>query len=508
MAIPRAGADVKIPAVISSHMVLQRDMPVPIWGTAAPDESVTVTFRDQKKTAVTDNTGKWMVKLDPMKVGEPGILSIEGKNKIILGDVVVGEVWLGSGQSNMAMLTESYIANDAPLAKLSGTAVPDIRMASAKSPWQQASPEKMRNFSAMMIAFAVPLQKELGVPVGVLVGAVGGTPSGYWVTQEMLDKDEAFKAAVIAADKKQPIEDRKKAWDAEMAKYNAELARLKAIEEKSATTQPTAMRASAKLRRPPEPLPPGKSHGAIGHLFEAHIRPLMPYAIRGVLWDQGEGGTALETIDQYTAMGALIKGWRSAWQQGDFPFIYIQKPSGEGSTLEEVTAATRPSKAFTLPATPPADSAYRENHIRIMDYPGTAMVISSDLGGGTHPKSKSSYGARAAKVALGFAYGKPVEYYGPQYESHAAEGGKIRVKFKHVGKGLVSAGDKVQGFAIAGDDKVFYWAIGEIDGDTVVLSSDKVAKPVHVRYAWSQRITWATLFNKDGFPAISFSTLR
>jgi sialate O-acetylesterase len=237
---------------------------------------------------------------------------------------------------------------------------------------------------------------------------------------------------------------------------------------------------------------------------------MMPFGIRGVLWDQGESGTAITGVDQYTLMGALIRGWRKEWGQGDFPFLYVQKPSGGGCAYDQKDPVTNKANAFAaLPANPPATQAglYRETHIRIMKYPNTAMVISTDLGPGIHPTNKSGYGARSARVALGMVYGKRVEYYGPLYDSHQTDGNKVSVRFSHAGGGLMyQHGDKVQGFAIAGEDKVFHWADAKIEGDVVVLTCDKVPKPVAVRYAWGDTHPWANLFNKDGLPAITFRT--
>jgi len=236
----------------------------------------------------------------------------------------------------------------------------------------------------------------------------------------------------------------------------------------------------------------------------------VPYAIRGVLWDQGESGTAVPEVDQFTMMGALIRGWRNVWGQGDFPFLYVQKPSGGGCAWDEENPVTRMADAFSKqPAAPnkDADGQYRALHIKIMQHPNTAMATASDLGSGVHPINKSGYGRRACRVALGLVYGRKVEIYGPLYESHTAQGGKIRIRFGHVGQGLaIKHADKLQGFEIAGEDGIFHWAEAEIDGDTVVAGSAEVSKPVHVRYAWSRNHTWANLFNQAGLPALTFST--
>jgi sialate O-acetylesterase len=247
----------------------------------------------------------------------------------------------------------------------------------------------------------------------------------------------------------------------------------------------------------------------IGYLYAAHIQPYLPYAIKGVLWDQGESGTAIRGVDQYVLMGALIKGWRAAWGQGDFPFLYIQKPSGGGCTWDYADPVTNKADKFSdkLPAAVPAgnEGLNREIHLKIRQYPGTFLVTASDLGPGIHPLNKSGYGARAARVALGAVYGKKVEIYGPTYASMKVEGDKIRVSFTHIGQGLAfKNGEKLQGFAVAGEDKKFQWADATIDGDTIVVHSDKVAKPVAVRYAWGGVHPWANLFNKDGLPAQTF----
>jgi sialate O-acetylesterase len=256
--------------------------------------------------------------------------------------------------------------------------------------------------------------------------------------------------------------------------------------------------------------PPRKPRGPVklGDLYAAHIEYVVPYAIRGVLWDQGESGTAVPEVDQFTMMGALIRGWRNAWGQGEFPFLYVQKPSGGGCAWDTENPVNRMADAFsTQPAAPnkDADGQYRALHIRIRQHPNTAMVSASDLGSGVHPANKSGYGRRACRVALGHVYGRDLEIYGPVYESHTVEGNQIRVRFGHVGQGLaVKHADKLQGFEIAGDDAVFQWADAEIDGDTIVVSCPQVSQPVHVRYGWSRNHTWANLFNKDGLPALTF----
>lgn len=494
----QASADVKLPPVLSSHMVLQRDATVPIWGTAAAGEEVTVKFRDQTKTATADKDGKWLVKLDALKAGGPDKLTVAGKNTLTLDDVLVGEVWVGSGQSNMQGTVGGYVKGDPALAELAKVgSYPKIRLSKSGRAWQETTEKTVNDHSAILFAFGVKLQKELDVPVGLMVGAVGGTPSGYWLSDAAYRNDEACKAVVKKFAATYDFEKAKKDHADKLAAWE------KAVEQaKKDGKNPPG--------KPAAPVAAGESGGKIGNLYEANIRPMQPFAIRGVLWDQGESGTAINGVDQFTLMGALIRGWRAEWGQGDFPFIYVQKQSGGGCAWDPTNPVTNQGEKFTpLPKTVPAtaDGLYRELHIRIMAYPNTFMATSSDLGPGIHPTNKSGYGERSAQVALGGVYAKKVEIYGPVYKSHKIDGDKVRVTFDHVGKGLAfQHGDKLQGFALAGADGMFHWADAVIDGDTVVVSSAAVQKPTAVRYAFASKHTWANLFNKDGLPALPFRT--
>ncbi len=488
-------AEVKLPPVISDHMVLQRDVPAPIWGTASPGETVSVSIAGQTKTTKADDKGKWSVKLDPLKLAEGLTLRVKGSNTITINDVLVGEVWLGSGQSNMDMHVASYTAGDNVLSNAANATYPKLRLLHrGRKGWELAEPTNNVQFSALLFAFGFRLQQELKVPVGIMVGAVGGTPSGYWLTEEMYRSDAACQEQAKEFAKTYD-------FDAAMRKYEKDLAAWKPLAEKAKAEKKRAP------RPPTKPAKAGESAGRIGNLYEAHVRPYAPYAIRGVLWDQGESGTAITGVDQFNVMGALIKGWRKEWGQ-DFPFLYVQKPSGLGCAFDDKDPLTKHAGKFApLPKTVPAtsDGLYRELHIKIQRHPKTAMVTSSDLGNGTHPVSKSAYGARAVHVALAYVYGSNLPPSGPLYRSHEIEGNKIRVKFWNTGQGLVARhSDKLQGFMIAGADKKFIWADAVIDGESVLVSNPAVSKPAAVRYAWSSVFTWANLFNKDGLPALTF----
>ena len=495
-------AEVKLPPVISSHMVLQRDMPVPIWGTAAPGEKIIVAFAGQTKTAEADAQGKWLVKLDPLATSaEPRNLTITSSKSdkpVMLSDVLVGEVWLGSGQSNMAGAAGSYEGRDEGMAQnLNAAPYPALRViGSGATGWQEGTKDNLRHFSALQFSFGIRLHKELGVPVGLLAGAVGGTPSGNWLSAEAFASSQAIKDAIAHA----PAFD----LDAANKKYEQDLAKWKKLEAdaKKKGEKPRG-------RGPFKPVKPGECfRGPVGNLYEKHIRAFIPYAIRGVLWDQGEAGTAIQGVDQCTVMGALFAGWRKDWGQGDFPFLYVEKPSGQGCGWDKNDPVTRNANEFKpLPATVPGIGSGREQYIRMLKHPNAFMVTASDLGSGVHPTNKSGYGARAARVALGAVYAKPVEIYGPVYQSHKVADGKVVISFTHVGKGLVfRGGEKLQGFAVAGVDKKFVWADAAIEGDTIVLSNTKVREPQVISYAWAADQTWANLFNKDGLPALPFRT--
>lgn len=509
-------ADVTMPPFFSDHMVLQRDGIAPIWGTAEPGENVTVRFRDQEQQATADAQGNWRVELKGLKAGGPDELTITGKNTITLTDVLVGEVWVGSGQSNMGGSVGLYYKNDPALEQMMSTAYPQIRGCTARGGWKVATPQNSgmprrswtgnATFSALLFSMAVRLHEELNVPVGMMLGAVGGTPSGAWLSPETLAADKPSQKQMAAY---------AEAYPAALKEYEDRLARYEQEEAKRKAEGKTM------ARGPSAPYPPGTVHGKpIGHLYALHIKPFVGYGIRGVLWDQGEAGTRVGGVDQYTMMGALIRGWRNAWNVGEFPFIYVQKPSGHGCSWDSPTAAPgtpigQPRANVIQPFTPLPNRVPGgggglngfDNYVKMMTYPNVGMVISTDLVAGIHPIIKSAYGDRAAKVALGIVYGKPVEYYGPVYASHTIDGNVVRVTFTHVGNGLTMRhSEKLQGFAVAGDDKVFQWAEAKIDGDTVVLSSPDVARPTAVRYAWGWYTPWANLFNQDGLPAVAFRT--
>lgn len=486
VSVPPLHADVTVNKMFSDHMVLQRDLSVPVWGTASPDEAVTVAFRGQTKQATADKDGKWIIKLDPLQVGEASALSVTGKNSVSFKDVLVGEVWVGSGQSNMAGKAGQYAKNDPVLTKnIQSGPYPTLRLYAGGS-WKVADSTTIPGFSAIHFSFGQALHEELKVPVGLMVGAVGGTPSGRWLSSEMAMADKSLVAKLGS------MEEQRTAYAESVKVWEARAATAKAEGKKAP-------------RKPRGPI-------RIGDLYERNVQPFVPYGIRGVLWDQGESKTALPNVDQYTTMNALINGWRQVWGQGDFHFLHVQKPSGGGPAWDTENPVNRLAVAFNaaLPGshvTDPAAMHYQLQHIKIGTLKNAPLVTASDLGPGIHPANKSGYGKRACRVALGTVYGHDVAVCGPVYKSHKSEGDKLRVTFDHIGQGLAFRhGERLLGFEIAGADNKWVWAEATIDGDTVLLHSKDVKQPTQVQYAFQKKINFANLFNKDGLPALTFTT--
>ena len=485
-------AQVTVARVFGDHMVLQREMPVPVWGSAEPGESVMVRFRDQSQSIVADAEGNWMVKLEALALGDPSELVVSSSvNEVRFQDVLVGEVWIGSGQSNMAGPVKSYAKNDPVLVKaISDGPYPLIRGRNIQG-WKVADNEGINGFSAIHFSFGLNLHRELGVPVGLMLGAVGGTPSGLWLSEAMVEADSALMAMLKTEGGYADMAALRAANESALAGWKIEAEKQKAEGEKPA--------------RFPGPILPGGLYGR-------YIEYMVPYAIRGVLWDQGESRTRIPGVDQYTTMNALISGWREVWGQGDFPFLHVQKPSGGGCAWDPDNPINREALAFdpvlpALGAARPVPMDYPLSHIKMGTLKNAPLVPVGDLGVGVHPANKSGYGQRAAQVAMGTVYGRDVSVSGPVYRSHKIEGASIRVSFDHVGKGLACRhADEVLGFAIVGSDGNWVWADAVIDGETVVVSSSEVPQPRSVRYAFSKTAPYANLFNLDGLPTLMFTT--
>ena len=488
-----AAADVKLPAVFGDHMVVQCDAPVPVWGWADPGEKVTVTLGGQSKTATADSAGKWSVKLDALSAGGPHVLKVQGKNTLERGDVLVGEVWLCSGQSNMAWTVASSANKEAEIAAAN---FPKIRMLqvdrkTASEPqddcrcqWQVCSPDTVAGFSAAAYFFGRELHKELGVPVGLINSSWGGTPIQAWTSIPAQEAVPELKPIVEGFRKAA------EAFDAEAAKQRYQ----KAL----ADWQQAAAKAKSEgkpfaARRPQPPQDPRESPHSPGRLYNGMIAPLAPYALRGAIWYQGESNAGNAKI-YALQMKAMIGNWRQDWKQGDFAFLSVQLPN------------------FMAPQQKPSETGgwplLREQFLKTLALPNTGIAVTIDIGEADdiHPKNKQDVGKRLAQWALAKTYGKDVVACGPLYKSMRKQNGKIVVEFDYADGGLVArGGQKLKGFAIAGEDKQFVWAEAKIDGKTVVVWSPEVNAPAAVRYAWANNPD-CNLMNQAGLPASPFRT--
>jgi len=489
-----AAAAVRPAAVFSDHMVLQRGGPVPVWGWAAPGEKVTVSIAGQTVEAAAAEDGRWRVTLAALKAGGPHTLVVKGAGSeaVTVHDVLVGEVWLASGQSNMNMPIDWGVFGKwgspectAALAKIDD---PELRMflvGTKMSPkpardvsgvWKVAKGNAVLKWSAAAYFFGVELRRELGVPVGIVKSAVGGTVIESWMSREAL--------LAVSPDLQSSFD----RWDRRVAAFSEE-----AYQKELAEWRKKADAAKAEGKRPPRrPVRVTEHNRMPSCLYNGMIAPLVPYAMRGVLWYQGESnaGNASAYARRFPAM---IRQWRKDWGQAEMPLLFVQLAN------------------FRQRKTEPSDSAWaelREAQRLALSEPNTAMAVAIDIGdaGDIHPKNKQDVGKRLALGALKLAYGRDVVYSGPLYKSMTLEDGTVRLRFTHVGGGLVAkGGGPLKGFAVAGEDGKFVWADATIDGDTVVVSSDAVAKPVVVRYGWADNPE-CTLYNAEGLPASPFRT--
>ena len=487
-----ASAEVKLPAIFTDNAVLQRGLPAPIWGWADEGEKVTVTLGQQTKTATpTAPGGKWMVKLDALEAGGPYTLTVAGKNSITLKNIMVGEVWVCSGQSNMQM---SVQGSNNSVQEIAAANFPKIRLISVPTrgtqtpqedftgKWVECSPKTVGGFSAAAYFFGRELYQALDIPIGLIHTSYGGSSCETWIRKGVLEADPQY----------QPMLDR---YAKMIAAYDP--ARAEAAYEKQLDAWKDAVvKAKAAGRKPPR-APGRQSDPKVGNqapanLYNGMLLPVIPYGIRGAIWYQGESnaGRAYQYRNLFPTM---IQSWRADWQQGDFPFYFVQLAN---------FMATKPQ---------PADSAWaelREAQSMTLKVANTGQAVIIDVGDAVdiHPKNKQDVGKRLALWALAKDYGKNVVYSGPTYKSMETSGNQIVLHFDNIGGGLVAkGGEALKGFAIAGADKKFVWADARIVGDTVVVSSPEVQAPVAVRYAWADNPI-CNLYNKADLPASPMRT--
>ena len=486
-----ASSQVTLPKVLSSHMVVQRDLPVHIWGDAPPGQPVTVSFRGETRGTETGPTGHWSVYLKPGAAGGPFQITVKAVSAtdaatassapIVLEDIMVGDVWVASGQSNMEfpLSRASTAAQDLPAAQNPQIRLLMIRKRSSDyampdadtDGWALSRPNSAQEFSAVAWYFARDIAPREHVTIGLIDATWGGTVGESWVRLTALGEDPALAPIFVARGKMTD-----KAADA-------------VAEEKDEQRQIAEAEAAGKAV-PQFPWHPPLNSWGPGLLWNGMISPLTPMPIRGVLWYQGESNSALARVHSYDrVMRTLIEDWRHQWGIGDFPFLYVQISN------------------FT--STPAEDwASLRQQQERTLALHNTAMAVTIDIGNPTdvHPIDKLDVGLRLARAARALSYGEKVEYFGPMFRQATPEGNSIRAWFDH-GQGLIAKGGAPTGFEIAGKDGRWVSATATIDGSTVLASSPDVAAPVYVRYGWANS-PQCNLFNAEELPASPFSSER
>lgn len=517
-------AEVKLPSFIADHMVLQRDVTIPIWGAATPGEEVSVSIAGQTKTAKADANGQWLVKLDPLAASaEPSDLKVGER---VIKDVLVGEVWLASGQSNMGFpLSSAHNAEQA----LAAAGDPLLRFftvqnATAAEPqndlrgrWDASTPDTAKSFSAVAYFFARDLRAKLGVPVAILHSSWGGTPAQAWLSMEALRESPPFEnhaknyeAALIKHRDVVTHPEKMEAYRKNLALWQKEIApafnaAMKAWNAGPKTTaKPMPARPEPANPDPMDIPSPSSRPGTPSVIFNAKIAPLIGYAMRGALWYQGEAN-ASSGIEYRTLLPRLIGDWRKRWGQGDFPCLVVQ--------LAAWDMDKNPAPLHQWPWLREAQS------MTIQSVPNTALAVAIDVGdpADVHPKGKEPVGQRLALAARKLAYGETqLVASGPLFREAKAEGATMRVTFVETGSGLtigqapwLAKGDmawpqdKLIGFSLAGEDHEWHDAEAKIEGDSVIVSSPTVAQPIAVRYAWANSPR-CNLYNREGLPAVPF----
>ena len=489
-----APAQLTLPSVLSNHMVVQRDLAVHIWGLAAPGEAVQVSFRGETRATTAGQLGRWSVYLSRGAAGGPFELTVKGTPATVSGeaaaaipgqtitfsDVLVGDVWIASGQSNMefAMRQAATAEQDLPHAANDRIRLMIVKKKAAEYPlddvetegWAASTPDTAKDFSAVAWYFAREIEQREHVPVGVIDSTWGGTVAEAWTRMAALGADAALAPVFVS-------------WGQVTEREEDALLR-----DKSEQRQ----RAEAKAAGKPEPQFPWHpqllSWGP-GMLWNGMIAPLTPFPIRGVIWYQGESNSALARAPLYSRVfGTMIEDWRHEWGAGDFPFLFVQISNFKSSASEDW-------------------AELREQQLKTLALNNTAMAVTIDIGNpdNVHPTDKVDVGLRLALAARALSYGEDISYSGPIFRQATTEGGSIRVWFDHHAKGLMARGGELTGFEVAGADGKFVAATAKIDGNTVVASSDAVAEPRFVRYGWANS-PQCNLFNGEGLPASPFNS--
>lgn len=479
-----ARAELRLPAVFTDHMVLQRDAPLTVWGWADPGRAVRVTVAEAAADAVADDAGRWTLNLPPMAAGGPHEMTVRaGNESITVQDILVGEVWLCSGQSNMEW---SLWNSDGGMEVIRGEHADQIRVMQVErfsfdemqddvtGRWAKSTDESLSNFSAVAYFMGMRLHAELGVPIGLIHSSFGGSPAEAWMPLSTLRSNPEFRPLVERAEEKQAV------FDGQLAAWRAAKAQAEAAGEPA----------------PPEPQGPfGWRNGyKPGGLWNAMLRPLAPFRVRGAVWYQGESNVWL-SVQYRSLLAAMIADWRAAWNQPDMAFGIVQ--------LANYADPRFPPDRWSWPELREAQQMVAEAD------PHAGLVVTIDCGNPTdiHPRDKKTVGHRLALWALDEVYGRDLVSSGPTYRSMEVRGDSIVLHFDNTGSGLTTRdGRPPRGFAVAASPEWWNWGTAEIVGDTVVVRGDWMPTLAAVRYAWSDNPDWANLTNKEGLPAGPFRT--
>ena len=492
-AVPNSGiADVTLPGIFGEHMVLQQGKPLPVWGWADPGEAVTVSLgRPPAAQTTTGADGSWRVTLPAMEAGGPHTLSVKGKNALEITDILVGEVWVCSGQSNMEWPVSRSLNASEEIANANHPRIRHVKIAKKPAPlpqadlqatWQICSPEVVAGFSAAAYFFGRDLHRELNVPIGLINTFWGGTRIEPWTPVQGFAQVQELQSIHLQILRTIPTEPEYKTILSQyLEKTEAWLTEARSTLANEAALEPV----------PPYPgeIVPLTKHQQPTTLYNGMVHPLVPIAIRGAIWYQGESNHREGAL--YTAkMRALIQGWRTVWNQDEFPFLYVQiAPYKYGNENPAILAQFWEAQADALAI------------------PNTGMVVTNDIGnvGNIHPENKQAVGERLARIALAKTYGRnDIVYSGPTFKDMTIEGNAIRITFDHAASGLASRdGKPLDWFEIIGKETDFMPATAVIDGNTILLSADGVRQPAAMRFAWHKDAE-PNLMNKEGLPARPF----
>lgn len=490
---PALRAELKLPAIIGDHMVLQQKQSNPIWGWDTPGTKVTVTFAGQRKPAEAGTDGKWTVKLDPLQVSaQPQAMEIVGSSKKEIHDVLVGEVWMCSGQSNMGFTLQQDWNGDleAAASKLPNLRLIKVPNVGTQEPqkdfagsWQASSAESAKPFSAVGFLFGRYIHQIVGVPVGLIDNSWGGSAAEAWVPRAELGKDARFKALMDSTVTREEYNQSEKA----KTDFEAATEKWKRDAEK------------AKAEGRPAPRPPQSptawltGNARPGNIFNGKLFPTLPYGIKGVVWYQGESN-ASRAYEYASLFPYMIEQWRKVWAQGDFPFYWVQLADFQNEVTE------------------PGESNWaelRESQTKTMKLPNTGQAVITDLGEGKdiHPRNKHDVAARLVRWALVKDYGLQFPFRSPEFKSVQFDEAKATVTLDCFGSFLRPFDvEEARGFTVCGEDKVWHSAKGKILGkDRVEVTCSAVEKPIAVRYAWAQNPV-CNLFSNDGLPVTPFRT--